>query len=78
MLKKLVLKLIRFYQKWISLDKGILFKWMGVKVCRYEPSCSEYAYQAVSKYGLVKGGFLGTYRILRCNPLSKGGHDPVE
>jgi putative membrane protein insertion efficiency factor len=45
--------------------------------CKYEPSCSEYAIQAVRKYGLFKGSALAGWRLLRCNPWSHGGHDPV-
>jgi uncharacterized protein len=46
--------------------------------CRFEPTCSEYAKQAVEKYGAVKGTWLGLKRILRCQPFCKGGHDPVK
>ncbi len=45
--------------------------------CRYWPTCSEYALQAVLKYGVLRGGFMGAWRVLRCNPWSKGGVDPV-
>ncbi len=45
--------------------------------CRYWPTCSQYTLQAIEKYGLVTGGFMGAWRILRCNPWSKGGIDPV-
>ena len=45
--------------------------------CRFEPTCSEYAKQAVEKYGALKGTWLGVKRILRCQPFCKGGHDPV-
>jgi len=45
--------------------------------CRYWPSCSEYALQSVCKHGVLKGGMLGAWRIIRCNPWSKGGIDPV-
>jgi len=45
--------------------------------CRYHPNCSEYAVQAIEKYGIIKGLLKASYRILRCNPFSKGGHDPV-
>ena len=46
-------------------------------VCRFEPYCSDYALEAVEKHGLFKGGFLAMRRIIRCNPLCQGGHDPV-
>ncbi len=45
--------------------------------CRFEPSCSEYSYQAIERFGLVRGMLMGTWRILRCNPFNKGGYDPV-
>lgn len=76
MLKKLALKSIRFYQKWLSLDQG-KFSNPNIRICRFEPYCSEYTYQAIDKYGILKGGFMGMWRILRCNPFSKGGYDPV-
>ena len=46
--------------------------------CRFEPTCSEYARQAVEKYGAFRGSWMGLKRILRCQPLCKGGHDPVK
>ena len=46
-------------------------------VCRFEPYCSDYALEAVAKHGLIKGGFLAMRRIIRCNPLCRGGYDPV-
>jgi putative membrane protein insertion efficiency factor len=46
--------------------------------CRFQPTCSEYAYEAVSRYGIIKGGRLAIWRILRCNPFCRGGYDPVE
>lgn len=46
--------------------------------CKYTPSCSVYMGQAVKKYGVVRGGAMGAFRILRCNPFSKGGYDPVK
>jgi len=66
-MSKLVISLIRFYQKRIS----PLF---GPK-CRFYPTCSEYAVLAIKKYGLLKGLIKAIFRILRCNPLSKGGID---
>ena len=61
---------IRLYQQYLSPLKGNIR-------CPYMPSCSQYAIEAVQKYGAVKGGLLASWRILRCNPLSKGGIDPV-
>ena len=68
-MKKLVISAIRFYQREISP--------LSPPRCRYIPTCSEYALEAVEKYGAVKGTFLATKRILRCNPFHKGGYDPV-
>jgi len=77
-LKKLVLALIRFYQKYLSLDQGFAKKlFITDAVCRFQPTCSEYTYQAVRKYGTFKGLWLGLKRIVRCHPWSKGGYDPV-
>jgi putative membrane protein insertion efficiency factor len=45
--------------------------------CRFVPSCSEYGYQAIEKYGIIRGGAMTVWRILRCNPFGKGGYDPV-
>lgn len=70
-MKKLALILINFYQTYLSPDK------FGMLTCRFEPSCSHYTYEAIEKYGIFKGVLLGLYRIIRCNPLSKGGYDPV-
>ena len=70
MLKKGIISLIRFYQKYLS-----PLKWRTH--CIYTPTCSEYAVQAISKYGIIKGILLSLWRILRCNPFSKGGYDPV-
>jgi putative membrane protein insertion efficiency factor len=68
-MKRPVLAAIRFYQRWIS----PLFP----PACRFHPTCSQYAYEAIDKYGLLKGGRLATWRILRCNPYNKGGFDYV-
>ncbi|MEG0252005.1 MAG: membrane protein insertion efficiency factor YidD [Christensenellaceae bacterium] len=68
-MKKIVLGFIKFYQKAISP--------YFPACCRYTPTCSAYAIQAVNKYGAFKGSFLAIKRVLRCNPFFKGGYDPV-
>ncbi|AEH50721.1 membrane protein insertion efficiency factor YidD [Pseudothermotoga thermarum] len=68
-MRKIALWLIRFYQKYISPLKP--------PSCRFVPTCSAYAYQAIERFGLLKGGLLAIRRILRCNPLNPGGFDPV-
>lgn len=67
-MKKILLKMIKAYQKYISPLKR-------QPTCRFFPTCSEYMYQAVEKYGFVKGSFLGIKRILKCNPFHAGGID---
>jgi hypothetical protein len=73
-----VLKLIRVYQKTISFDHGIFRHFFPNGYCRFHPTCSEYGYQAVEKYGVIKGGWLALWRIIRCNPWNKGGNDPLK
>ena len=68
-MKIIALWLIRAYQKTISR--------MFPPTCRFIPSCSEYGYQAIAKYGLVKGGWMAIKRVSRCHPLNPGGYDPV-
>ncbi len=73
--KEYVLSRIDDYQTRIGPDlKEILGK---DKICKYTPTCSEYGRQAVEKYGALKGGLLAAKRIAKCNPLSKGGEDPL-
>lgn len=76
-LRYLVLGLIRGYQKSLSPDHGLLKAFYPHGYCRYNPSCSQYAYEAILKYGIIRGGLKAFYRILRCQPWSKGGNDPV-
>lgn len=76
--KRFLMGMIRFYQKTISPDHGPLKNLYPHGYCRFLPSCSEYGYQAVEKYGVIKGGVMIIWRILRCNPWNKGGHDPVK
>ncbi len=73
-----VLKLIRLYQKTLSFDHGFFKDLFPGGYCRFHPTCSEYTYRAIEKYGLIKGGLMGIWRILRCNPFSEGGNDPVK
>ncbi len=69
-MKKLFLILIRFYQTSIS-------PWFPAR-CRFTPTCSQYALEAIEKYGAAKGGWLAFKRLLRCNPFNKGDcYDPV-
>lgn len=72
-MKKVFIFLINLYKKYIS----NIFHHFGVE-CKYYPTCSEYAKQAVEKYGALKGMFLVIKRILKCNPFSKGGYDPLK
>lgn len=69
-MKKLLLKFIQFYRKNISPYTP--------PSCRFTPTCSQYTYEAIQKYGALKGGFLALKRLLRCHPFSKADHyDPV-
>lgn len=77
-LSYLSIKMIRLYQKTISFDHGILKRLYPNGFCRFYPSCSEYAAQAIHKKGLTRGTALIGYRLLRCNPWSKGGVDEVK
>ena len=69
-MKKLIIKLIKFYQRRISPAKK--------PCCRFFPTCSEYALQAVTKYGAVKGTYKSVKRLLKCHPFHKGGYDPLK
>jgi len=69
-MKRFIILLIVFYQKFISPLKK--------PSCRFYPSCSEYSKQAIEKYGVLRGLWLSLRRILRCHPFSKGGYDPLK
>ena len=69
-MKKTLIYIINLYRKYISP--------MSPPSCKYTPTCSMYAIQAIEKHGVLKGGLMALYRILRCNPFSKGGYDPVK
>lgn len=68
-MKRLMLWLIQFYRRGISPNTP--------PACRYQPTCSQYAVTAIERFGAWKGGWMAAWRILRCNPFSKGGYDPV-
>lgn len=68
-MKKVLVSIIKIYRKYISPLKP--------PSCRFNPTCSEYALEAIEKYGAFKGGFLAVKRVLRCNPFFPGGNDPV-
>jgi putative membrane protein insertion efficiency factor len=68
-MKQLVILVLKFYKRFISPSLP--------PSCRFYPTCSEYAMTAVSRFGVIRGGFLAIKRILRCNPYCKGGFDPV-
>ena len=71
-MKKIILSLIRIYQKLLSLDTGVVrFLIPAGRVCRFEPTCSEYTYEAISCYGIIRGSFKGIKRIIHCHPFSK-------
>ena len=70
---KILIFLIKVYKKTLS----PIFEILGIK-CKYYPNCSEYTKQAIEKYGTIYGILLGIKRILKCNPWSKGGYDPLK
>jgi len=78
-MKKIILNIIRFYQKTKFFHLSI-FKtlFLSDRVCRFKPTCSEYSFQAIKKYGIISGCWLALKRILRCHPWSSGGKDPVQ
>ena len=68
-MKKFLISLVIIYRKFVSP--------MKLPCCRFTPTCSRYAIDAIEKYGVIKGGIMALWRILRCNPFSQGGFDPV-
>ncbi len=69
-MKHLVIMTLKFYRKYLSTLK--------IRCCRFYPSCSEYAIGAVEKHGVLFGGIKSVWRLIRCNPFSRGGYDPVQ
>ena len=75
-MKKTILNLIRFYQKHLSFDSGIFKRlFLTDKACKFYPTCSEYTYQAIAKYGIIPGSLKALKRIIHCHPWNKGGVD---
>lgn len=68
-MKRVLLAPIRGYQRWVSPSRP--------RRCRWEPTCSAYAVEAIERFGVLRGAVLASYRILRCNPFNHGGFDPV-
>ncbi|CAN5469318.1 membrane protein insertion efficiency factor YidD [soil metagenome] len=68
-MRRVAMLMIRGYQKFISP--------FFPPSCRFEPTCSTYGYEAIEKYGIIKGGWMAFRRILRCHPWNRGGYDPV-
>ena len=66
----ILLAIIRLYQLTFS-------RAMPPNTCRFYPSCSHYGYQSIYKYGVIKGGWMATWRVIRCNPFNPGGYDPI-
>jgi putative membrane protein insertion efficiency factor len=69
-MRRVAVGALKFYRKYLSA--------MNLRCCRFYPSCSEYAIEAIHKHGIFAGGVKSAWRVLRCNPFSKGGYDPVE
>ena len=78
LLQRVLLGLIRWYQQVLSPDHSPRKVHYPYGYCRFTPTCSEYTAEAITKHGALTGCILGFWRILRCNPLSKGGYDPVK
>jgi hypothetical protein len=68
-MKRILIRMIRWYQRHLSPILGAN--------CKYLPTCSQYAIEAVERHGAVKGSLMALWRIIRCNPFSRGGYDPV-
>jgi putative membrane protein insertion efficiency factor len=68
-MKRMALIVLRLYKRWVSPSLP--------PSCRYVPSCSEYAMEAIDRYGFLRGAGMGALRLLRCHPFVKGGYDPV-
>jgi putative membrane protein insertion efficiency factor len=76
--KRLVLFLIRAYrQSWFFRSPLLKFLFLSDAACRFQPTCSEYTYQAIKSYGIMRGSLLSLRRIIKCHPWNQGGYDPI-
>lgn len=77
-MKKFALIAIKAYQKsWLFRSPLLKFLFLSDAACRFRPTCSDYTYQAVERYGIIRGSLLGLKRITKCHPWNKGGYDPL-
>lgn len=77
MIRNFLLGLIRLYQHTLSPDHGWFSARYPYGYCRFYPTCSEYGYQAIERFGPLRGGILAMWRVARCHPWSRGGYDPL-
>lgn len=77
-MKKIIILLIKIYQKIFSFDHAFWANPDRYRICIFQPSCSDYMIESIQKYGILNGVLNGTKRIIRCNPFNKGGYDPVK
>jgi len=75
--RRFVTAAIRLYQRTFSPDHGWCRVFFPFGCCKYHPTCSQYTHRAVEEFGIIRGLGMGLWRVLRCNPWSKGGYDPV-
>lgn len=77
-MRKVALRFIRFYQRYLNFSGLARYLFLTDKACRFRPTCSQYCYQAIEKYGIMRGSWLGLKRIVRCHPFSEGGNNPLK
>lgn len=77
-MRKLALTAIKAYKKsWFFRSPILRYLYLSDAECRFQPTCSEYTYQAIERYGIIRGSLLGLKRITKCHPWSKGGYEPI-